>query len=198
MFDTESTAEVLAFEMRAKYYGGISSPFRKARRQLREERGAWRRSQTGWVGTGHPSTGCTAICCRLVPGTVLPAVECRTTGNVAGELSRRETVGAWSWSCWCSRTGWSSRRIRCTAYRTSGAKKKRNGRKINNKTPQMQIPKRSFKLARLHNRPHVYWPKRGAPSTISVTSKYINNYQNWNFYPFNPANISLEFLRSNI
>ena len=140
MFDTESTAEVLAFEMRAKYYGGISSPFRKARRQLREERGAWRRSQTGWVGTGHPSTGCTAICCRLVPGTVLPAVECRTTGNVAGELSRRETVGAWSWSCWCSRTGWSSRRIRCTAYRTSGAKKREMGEKLTIRRQKCKFP----------------------------------------------------------
>lgn len=97
----------------------MSSPFGEARGQLREEGSARRRSQAGRVGTSHPSAGSTSISGRLVSRAVLPAVECRTTGNVTGELSRRETVGARSWPGRCASTRWSSRCGWCSTHGTS-------------------------------------------------------------------------------
>jgi hypothetical protein len=111
----------------------MSSPFGEARGQLREEGSARRRSQAGRVGTSHPSAGSTSISGRLVSRAVLPAVECRTTGNVTGELSRRETVGARSWPGRCASTRWSSRCGWCSTHGTSSTA---------NETWQRQVEKK--------------------------------------------------------
>ena len=111
----------------------MSSPFGEARRQLREEGRARRRSQAGRVGASHPSASSTSISGRLVSRAVLPAVECRTTGNVTGELSRRETVGARSWPGRCASTRWSSHCGWCSTHGTSSTA---------NETWQTQVEKK--------------------------------------------------------
>jgi len=94
-----------------------NSPFREARRQLRKKGSAWRRSESRRVSSTHTSAGGTAEGSSLISGPILPAVECRTTGDITRERSRCETVGARSWSCWSRGT----RRCSCSWCSTYGS-----------------------------------------------------------------------------
>lgn len=95
------------------------SPLGESRRELREKGRPRGRPKPRGVGTRHSTSG-SSVSGRLVPGPVLSAVECRATGNVTRERTRREAASN-ARRARCS-SGWCPSSRRRAAYASCSAR----------------------------------------------------------------------------